>query len=48
MQKTASKNIIPSESYKFLKIWDATNFNARFVIEYKSYIHLDTMQVRIL
>ena len=23
MQKTASKNIIPSESYKYLKIWVA-------------------------
>ena len=23
MQKTASKNIIPSESYEFLKIWVA-------------------------
>ena len=54
MQKTASKNIIFSESYELLKTflqlnyYTHTNFNALFLIEYKRYIHLDTMHVRNL
>ena len=57
MQKTASKHIIPSESYEFLRIWVAIEllythanfkFNAQYLIEYKRYIHLDTIHARIL
>ena len=50
MQKTASKNIISSESYEFLKIWVAIRITiyARFLKEYKMYIHLDTIHARNL
>ena len=57
MQKTASKNIIPSESYEFLKIWVTIkllymhytyNLQPRFLKEYKRYIHLDTIHARNL
>ena len=54
MRKTASKNIVPSESYVFLKIWVAIkllytqNFNTRFLKEYKRYIYLDTIHARNL
>ena len=48
------QNIIPSESYEFLKIWVAIKLVyahkllAWFIIEYKRYIYLDTMPARDL